>query len=401
MAYYRRRYTSGKKRYYRKKYTKRGVISGHGAYVVNKNSLMMGGDPPQIKTIKKGEATVICHREFIGYVTSSASNSALGSAFQVNNYIIQPGLSSTFPWLSGVADNFQEYEISGMVFEYKSRYSDAVATSNTSGSLGIVAIGTNYNPISANFGTMQELLESEYSTDCKPSKDMIHAIECKRSETPVSRLYIRTGSVPAGADARLYDFCNVQIATEGCQANSAVLGEVWVSYEILLRKSIINTGIAGDSVLADKWQLTAPSGSAPLGTSQALVSGSTIGTTINGSTGTVLTFPSWVTGGEWFVQIRWIGGSAGTIVYPVLTLSGGGTATKQYWANSSGFDQSTVVTSPAASVSSVVAVLGFIINIPDGATLPVTASFGTSGTLPSSSPLADLIIMQCPSGWSS
>lgn len=79
-------------------------------------------------------------------------------------------------------------------------------------------------------------MSTEYSTSCKPSETMIHAIECDMSKTPFNMLYVRSNDIPAGMDHRLYDFCEFQIATSGFQGTSVVCGELWVSYQFALLK---------------------------------------------------------------------------------------------------------------------------------------------------------------------
>jgi len=174
------------------------VLTGFGSYKVEENSLLSGlegNDPPMMRNVRKGEAVVVEHREYIMDIFSAPTNGPAGSAFNLQSFDIQPGLENTFPWLTQVAQGFQEYEIQGMIFEFKSLSADAVVGTNNSGALGSVIMATNYNAGAPNFTSKQEMLESEYSSDTKPSESIVHPIECKRSLTPVSRLYVRTGSV--------------------------------------------------------------------------------------------------------------------------------------------------------------------------------------------------------------
>jgi len=73
-----------------------------------------------------------------------------------------------------------------------------------------------------------------FSQSSKPSNCILHAIECKKSLTPVKALYIRNGENTS--DLRWTDFGNFFIATVGMQAANVNLGELWVTYKVKLMK---------------------------------------------------------------------------------------------------------------------------------------------------------------------
>jgi len=402
MAFQRRYSRFRPRRYqrYRRYGRGRARIRGHGSYhaggqrafPINKNSLMMGNDPPSIKNKKGIEGGVtICHKEYLTDINSASGNGSAGSSFQIQNFLVNPGLINTFPWLSQVAANFQEYEVNGLAFEYKSLSADAVVGSNNSGALGDVIMATNYNSASANYANKQQMLESQFSSDGKPSKSSLHFIECARSQTPVSELYIRTASVPSGQDQRLYDLCNFQIATQGCQANSALLGELWVTYEITLYKPILGGTDSGENVLTDKFQLSAVVAGNPLGTSQTLIPGS-MGGTINGSTGTVYSFPSFVTEGNWLI-VYTVKGTAASLVNPTFSFSPG-LSVNQWFIK----DTVILVKSPPDTVSSGQLTVIFIVQFGPGPnTNPATITWSTGGTYPTTIVGADLIVTQISS----
>nr|QKV51224.1 putative capsid protein [Crucivirus sp.] len=213
-------------------------LFGSGDYKTNaekltKNNLVLSNaaQAPQF-----GSGRVMCkfrHREYLGDVFSSET----ANTFKIDSYAINPGVASTFPWLSGVVGaKFQQYRINGCVFEFRSMSSDALNSTNTA--LGSVIMSTDYDSADNVFTSKQEMENTEYGVSCKPSINMIHGIECKRSQTPVSELYIRAFDVPAGKDIRLYDLGRFSIATTGCQGTNVNLGELWVSYDIDAFKAI-------------------------------------------------------------------------------------------------------------------------------------------------------------------
>ncbi|AYP28681.1 MAG: coat protein [Cressdnaviricota sp.] len=215
-----------------------GKIFGHGDYTVSnvdaikKNNLITNG--AQIPQFGTGKVAVnFTHREFLGDVISSATP----GAFRITDYAINPGIVSTFPWLSQVVGaSFQQYRINGMTFEYRSMSADALNSTNTA--LGSVIMSTDYDSADLTFGSKQEMENTEYGVSCKPSVNMMHGIECARAQTPMSELYIRPFAVPNNKDIRMYDMGRFSIATVGLQAASVNLGELWVSYDIDAFKAI-------------------------------------------------------------------------------------------------------------------------------------------------------------------
>lgn len=357
-----------------------GDLCGLGDYRVANNSLVLGGDPPRIRNIKNGEAVIVSHREYLTDILSGGSGSP-STVFNLQNFVLQPGNVATFPWLSDIAACFQEYEFLGVIFEYKSLSSDAVFSAASSGALGDVIMATNYNSAQGNYTNKQEMLESEFSSDAKPSKTIIHPIECAPNLTAVSsHLYVRTGPVPTGQDQRLYDHANFQIATQGCQANGATLGELWVSYEVAFYKPILGGRASGLDVLTDKFLVVTPAGGVPLGTSQIQTTNG-IGGTI--TIGSVYTFPTYVNQGKFLFVLTAQGTVAANLVEPLITTSVG-TAVTSVWASNAGANLNTVAVAPVsgAGVNNANMEMAFIISIGTNAVLPVFVAFGVAGTLP-------------------
>lgn len=197
---------------------------------------MRGSVVPYIKNSKNG--VIIRHKEYLGDINPSQQ-------FQNNIYPINPGLLRTFPWLSQIADAFQEFEFRGLAFTFKSMSSNNVLSDAASTSLGTVMLATEYNADNDGFETKTQMENSEYSNSIKPSNSITHYVECARGQTPLTRLYVRTGEVPVNQDKKFYDLGIFQIATQGMQntnespVNNSI-GELWVSYEIQFFKPILS-----------------------------------------------------------------------------------------------------------------------------------------------------------------
>lgn len=208
-------------------------ITGFGDYKVNENTLMDGGlTPPQVVNTMNDGGFVVRHREYLGEVYAA-------EAFTNTRYELNPGLETTFPWLSQVALAFEQYRFRGLLFEFNSTSSDAVLSTATSSSLGTVSMATEYDVLEPNFPDKRAMLNHEFSNSRKPSCSFIHPIECAPTQTPITKLYVRSEyeAVPANADLRLYDWGAFQIASEGQQAAGGVIGELWATYEVEFYKS--------------------------------------------------------------------------------------------------------------------------------------------------------------------
>lgn len=236
-----------------------GEITGLGAYKVNRNTLLTNSVPQFIQ--RGGGAIEISHREFIADISST-------NAFSLQNYFINPGLSTTFPFLSQIALNFEQYEMLGLIFEFKTTSATAVASSNTA--LGVIVLTTNYDVLDANFTTKQQMEAYEYTVSTVPCSSVIHPVECDPRRNVLSSLYVRNSSLPSTADQRFYDLGNLQIASVGSQA-TATVGELWVSYHVRLSKPKLNPYTGGTTFAhaRESPNATATNG-APLGTTPSV-----------------------------------------------------------------------------------------------------------------------------------
>lgn len=200
--------------------------SGIGEYHEDGPSVLTQNVPQITNTRGDDGAVVIRHREFIGDVTTASAAFAL-----VYNLNVNPGLASTFPWLSGIAKNFTQYKVEGLMFSYVS----TSGSLSTSQSLGEIVMACNYNVLDPPFRNKHEMLNEVFAVSKVPSCDSICPVECDKAQTPMDQLLIRSGGVPYGQDPRFYDLCSFQMATQG-GAEACTLGELWVTYQIALYK---------------------------------------------------------------------------------------------------------------------------------------------------------------------
>jgi hypothetical protein len=207
---------------------------GYGDYSVAQNSLM-GKGQVGLKFDDDGRRGIrITEREYLGDIVAGPLSGA-STGFDLTSYPINPGDHNTFPWLSRVAEQFEQYKPNGIIFEYISTSSEFNGTNQ---SLGVVVAATDYDVLDANYSSKVEMEASDYACSTKASENMMHGIECAPRERPDALFYVRTANqvIPAGDSKRFYDLGKFQIATKGMSSAGVVLGELWVSYDFTFYK---------------------------------------------------------------------------------------------------------------------------------------------------------------------
>lgn len=288
-----------------------GLISGLGDYKVKSNTLLAPEPPTIINDSVKGGIT-FRHREYLRDIITSSS----AGAFNLDSYLLNPGNEKTFPWLSQVASNFEQYSLEGVIFEFRSMSADALNSTNTA--LGSVIMATNYDSLDTNFRTKGEMENYEWGMSCKPSVNMLHPIECAPRQTSITELYILNGPVPANADARLYHWGNMQIATSGFQGTSVNIGELWITYQVRLLKPKLYVALGAEIGIASI-RNSSYTNALPIGNGTQTIFTDTIGLVYDPANRNI-GFPIQPIRKHYMVVFRWTG-NATAITYPLLTFT--------------------------------------------------------------------------------
>jgi len=206
---------------------------GSGDYEIASNSILGVGPIPAMH--KDGQSIILRHKEFVGEIKGSTT-------FAVQKTVnLNPGLAGSFPWLATVAQSFSEYRIRGMVFHYIPTSGASVAAANTA--LGSVMIQTTYRSSDSAPQTKLEMMNEYCANEIVPSETMCHPIECDPKENPFQIQYVRGGNIPSGDTSLLYDLGTTYVATSGQQTSGTVLGDVWVTYEVELKKPVVTSNV--------------------------------------------------------------------------------------------------------------------------------------------------------------
>lgn len=250
------RYRFGKRRRYRRKsykgrgiYTGQGLYLGRGAYSAGRNSLISSKSDtnivPRFSKMTDDEYTIIARREYVSEIYGPPLTAQRATQpFVLQAYEINPGLERTFPWLSQIASNYEEYELLQLIFTFKSTTTESGNQLN--GQVGTVIMTTNYNADAPVFRDKNVMMQYSGSASSRLTETLMHGVECNPRKLSGSiGNYVRSGPVVEGGDKKSYDHGTFQIAIANCTANLAnqSLGELWVSYKIKLRKPKFYTSL--------------------------------------------------------------------------------------------------------------------------------------------------------------
>jgi len=214
-------------------YTGSGMYTGQGTYVQND---MIATDltiPTFNPNPDESGTVVLSKKEYLGSLYAPAA----GNAFALQTFALNPGLERTFPWLSQIAQNYEEYTIRQCMVTFRSTTTDI--GSSTNGQCGTVIMATNYNAAAAPFSDKAVMMQSLGAMSCKSTASMIHGVECdpEKLSMPPDK-YVRANPVVTGQDLKTYDHALFQIAVADSPTTyaNASLGEIWISYTVELRK---------------------------------------------------------------------------------------------------------------------------------------------------------------------
>jgi len=286
-------------------------VTGHGEYVVRQNSMIN-------KTVVFEDIVVpVTRKEFLGLVSGSVG-------FVNNVYSVNPGLVTSFPWCSSIANSFQMWRPRGGRFLFYATASPLVNGTNTA--QGNVVMSMDYDSVDSTFTALPQAMSTLGAITGPPNQSIEMWFECSQAKLPTTWLYTRSGAPPANADLRLYDLGTFQFVTDGMAAANSI-GSLWVEYDIEFCKPVSDAQYGG-SLLTDHWVGTTPAANHYFGTTSKLAVGSNLGTTI---TGVSLSFPPEMSQGQ-FLFVWVVFGTSGTGV-AIPTITGTNCTAQTFWDN--------------------------------------------------------------------
>jgi len=284
-------------------------LIGSGDYASNEtysNSLIKGAAVPNLSFGKTALSIRVKHREFLGDIMTSPV------AGQFVNYVypINAGLRASFPYLSQLAQNYEEYCFHGLVFEFVSTASPYIST----GAMGSNIAAMEYNANSPAFTSKFSMENSTAAISGRLDKNLMYGVECASNSNAQNCYYIRSGTT--NLPLTTTDLGNFQFAVSpgAGVTTSSVVGELWVTYDCSLDRPVLNL----DDIGYFHTYRTSPTSVNPLGTAAnfSRTSGALSGSTASSS---VISLSSINIGDTVMVTVFWVGTVAQVLAYPVVS----------------------------------------------------------------------------------
>ncbi len=294
-------------------------VTGMGDYKVKSN--VLGGDLPTMVNVPSGGGTIIRFKEYLKDIRTGPGP----DTFSIESFLINGSNPATFPFLSQIAANYEQYSVEGVLFEFRSTSANALNSVNTA--LGSVMMATQYDVLDPQFTSKQEMLNYEFSTSVKPSQSGLHMVECARNQTPVTELYsLYNQEVPSTGDPRLYHLGRFSIATTGFQGSDVNIGELHVTYQVRLLKPKLYTSLGNTSSWSSRLvnnigAAGAYSNIAPLGQLNNIVDAldEITNQPLIFNNQNLLTLPASAAILKYYITVNWLGLTPQAIQFPTIT----------------------------------------------------------------------------------
>jgi hypothetical protein len=221
----------------------------------------------------------IARRECIGYLNQATSFTL--DPLAPSGLAVNPGCEATFPWLSQVANNFEQYKFHFLRFIYKSTTANSVQAAATNNNLGVMIYQMTYDVYDAVPSSRLEMTNYYGTKRARPCDDFALDVNVVSNHTDL--FYVRSGSATSTVqgDKRLYDIGTFFIASDGASA-SGNCGELWVEYSVMFYKpklyDSLGYGVSGFSGYRNGVTNTAWTGGGTMNTYN--VNGNTLGVTM-------------------------------------------------------------------------------------------------------------------------
>jgi len=210
-------------------------LIGSGDYASNMSTndlIRPAGLSPSSSFGPASDMVVITRREFLADVLAPS----VAGTFTNYSYPINAGLVRSFPFLSQLASNYEEYCFDGLVYEFISSASPYI----TNSALGTVIAAMEYNSSSAPFQSKYEMENSAHAVSTRLDKNLMYGVECARGTNPLNCYYMRTGTSSVPLTSSDLGFFQLAVAPSTTVPTSSVLGELWVTYKVCLKRPVLS-----------------------------------------------------------------------------------------------------------------------------------------------------------------
>lgn len=203
---------------------------------------------PKIQSKDGRMIFTVTHKEFITTVSTSV-------AWAVSlRYRLNPGSSAAFPWLSGVAVNFETYKFRKLVFHYVTR-----ASSTTIGSL---LFAPDYDAEDAQYTSETQMANNTNSRECPLWSNLSIPLSPQRMNASYKQHFVMSDGRfnTTSQDTKTIDVGSFQIGGEAAIAGPH--GKLWVEYQVDLMTPQVATEASslqgGGSIDFNSFNVAAP-----------------------------------------------------------------------------------------------------------------------------------------------
>jgi len=177
---------------------------------------------------RKADSCRVIHREYLADVLAPANYTNWNI---VQTYSINPGLASTFPWLSAIANQFEMYKFHKLQFVYEASCPTSQA--------GKIEFCYDYDAADVAPNSQQAMLAFDGAEAVAPyDPKVVLAAKTSYMNRTMEKHYTRTRDI-ANTDVKTYDVAKFYLAT--ISAVDALFGTLFVEYDVELFTPQLNT----------------------------------------------------------------------------------------------------------------------------------------------------------------
>jgi len=165
---------------------------------------------PRMRNTQRG--VVVSHSEMVGPLISSGTT----LTFDCHGYRLNPGVTSLFPWVSTIANNYEKYRFTMLKFHYV-----PICATSTAGRIGI---GIDYDSTDVVPFNRQEFFSLSSHSEVAPWQNTELAIKCDNT--------FRFTGTHSVADSKLIDLGQLVAYSDQVVSTNVVLGDIYVSYVV-------------------------------------------------------------------------------------------------------------------------------------------------------------------------
>lgn len=213
------------------KINKANLKSGNSKATVNApaaRSIRTVNNKPRMR--QSGDTFIVSHREFVKDVSAASAGYNLGIS------AVNPGLASSFPWLSQIATRFESYIFDRLDFIYQ-----PVCNTATPGS---VMMAVDFDSLDLPPPDKTVFMANQSAVRCSPWDNVRYVSKSKNLHKFGIQRYVRSSAAPDKSDIKTYDVGNFMVASTNTPAGPTSLGELYVEYTVRFFTPQIQTTIS-------------------------------------------------------------------------------------------------------------------------------------------------------------